>query len=161
LEQAETSPTAARNRVWVVCSVTWVERAPQEAWEVFWAAVLVNCSSDSSKVVGWTDCDRSLSFGTVLKGTAWGRPDDRIGIGGVVEGLSPIARAYFAAGGLGILIGDGQLNYRPEQILEIFYAFSVNKWATMSFDYQFVDNPGYNADRGPVSIFSGRLHAQF
>ena len=113
------------------------------------------------EIIGWTDCDESLSFGTVLKGNAWGRPDDKIGVAGVVEGLSPIARAYFAAGGLGILIGDGQLNYRPERIFEIYYAYSLNKWVTLTFDYQFVDNPGYNADRGPVSIFSGRLHAQF
>jgi high affinity Mn2+ porin len=113
------------------------------------------------EIIGWTDCDESLSFGTVLKGNAWGRPDDKIGVAGVVEGLSPIARAYFAAGGLGILIGDGQLNYRPEQILEAYYAYSLNKWATLTFDYQFVDNPGYNADRGPISVFSGRLHAQF
>ena len=113
------------------------------------------------EIIGWTDCDESLSFGTVLKGNAWGRPDDKIGVAGVVEGLSPIARAYFAAGGLGILIGDGQLNYRPEQILEAYYAYSLNKWATLTFDYQFIDNPGYNADRGPVSVFSGRLHAQF
>jgi high affinity Mn2+ porin len=113
------------------------------------------------EIIGWTDCDRSLSFGSVLKGSAWGRPDDKIGVGGVVEGLSPIARAYFAAGGLGILIGDGQLNYRPEQIFEIFYALSLNKWATLTLDYQYVNNPAYNADRGPVSIFSGRFHAQF
>ena len=113
------------------------------------------------EVIGWTDCDESFSLGTVLKGTAWGRPDDKIGVGGVVEGLSPIARAYFAAGGLGILIGDGQLNYRPEKIFEAYYAYSLNKWATLTFDYQFIDNPAYNADRGPVSVFSGRLHAQF
>ena len=113
------------------------------------------------EIIGWTDCDESLSFGTVLKGNAWGRSDDKIGVGGVVEGLSPIARAYFAAGGLGILIGDGQLNYRPEQILEVYYAYSLNRSATLTFDYQFVNNPGYNADRGPVSIFSGRLHALF
>jgi high affinity Mn2+ porin len=113
------------------------------------------------EIIGWTDCDESLSFGTVLKGSAWGRPDDKIGVAGVVEGLSPIARAYFAAGGLGILIGDGQLNYRPEQILEAYYAYRLNQWATLTFDYQFIVNPGYNADRGPVSIFAGRLHAEF
>jgi high affinity Mn2+ porin len=121
----------------------------------------VSWSPGIVEIIGWTDCSESLSFGTVLKGNAWGRPDDKIGVAGVVEGISSIARAYFAAGGLGILIGDGQLNYRPEQILEVFYAYSVNKWATLTFDYQFVDNPGYNASRGPVSIFSGRLHAQF
>jgi high affinity Mn2+ porin len=113
------------------------------------------------EIIGWTDCNKSLSFGTVLKGNAWGRPNDKIGVAGVIEGLSPEARAYFAAGGLGILIGDGQLNYSPEQILEAYYAYSLNKWATLTFDYQFIVNPGYNADRGPVSIFSGRLHAEF
>jgi high affinity Mn2+ porin len=111
--------------------------------------------------IGWTDCDESLSLGAVLKGTSWGRANDKIGLGGVVEGLSPEARAYFAAGGLGILIGDGQLNYRQEKILEAYYAYSLNKWATLTFDYQFIVNPGYNADRGPVSIFAGRLHAEF
>jgi len=114
-----------------------------------------------TEIMGWTDCSESLSFGTVLTGTAWGRPNDKIGVAGVVEGLSAVARLYFAAGGMGILIGDGQLNYRREQILEAYYAYSLNKWATLTFDYQFINNPGYNADRGPVSVFSGRFHAEF
>lgn len=113
------------------------------------------------EVMGWTDCDDSFSLGAVLKGTSWGRPNDKIGVAGVTEGLSPEARAYFVAGGLGILIGDGQLNYRRENVLEAYYAYSVNKWATLTLDYQFVVNPGYNTDRGPVSIFSVRTHAEF
>jgi high affinity Mn2+ porin len=113
------------------------------------------------EIMGWTDCSESLSFGTVLKGTAWGRPDDRVGVGGLVEGLSPIARAYFAAGGLGITIGDGALNYRTERILEAYYAYSISKWTTFSLDYQYIVNPGYNADRGPVSVFAARFHAEF
>ena len=28
-------------------------------------------------------------------------------------------------------------------------------------DYQHITNPAYNADRGPVDIFGGRLHAEF
>jgi high affinity Mn2+ porin len=111
--------------------------------------------------IGWTDCDRSLSLGAVLKGSSWSRPDDKIGIGGVIEGLSPEARAYFAAGGLGILIGEGQLNYRNEKVLEAYYSYSLNKWASLTFDYQFITNPAYNADRGPVSIFTSRFHAEF
>jgi high affinity Mn2+ porin len=114
-----------------------------------------------TEIMGWTDCTESLSFGTVLTGTSWGRPNDKIGIAGVIEGLSGEARAYFAAGGLGILIGDGQLNYRREKIFEAYYAYSLNKWATLTLDYQFISNPGYNADRGPVSVFSGRFHAEF
>ena len=79
----------------------------------------------------------------------------------MVEGLSREARAYFAAGGLGILIGDGALNYRPERVVEAFYAYSVNKAATVTFDYQYFVNPAYNADRGPVSIFATRLHVEW
>jgi len=113
------------------------------------------------EIIGWTDCDQSLSAGAVLKGTSWGRPNDNIGVAGVIEGLSPVARAYFAAGGLGILIGDGALNYRPEKILETYYSYGLNAWSSLTFDYQFVADPAYNADRGPVHIFAGRLHAQF
>ena len=86
---------------------------------------------------------------------------DTLGVAGVAEGLSAISRRYFAAGGMGILIGDGKLNYRPEMVLETYYAFSPVKWAALTIDYQLIANPGYNADRGPVSIFSGRIHAAF
>jgi high affinity Mn2+ porin len=113
------------------------------------------------EIIAWTDCDEALTAGAVLKGTSWGRPDDTIGVAGLIEGLSPEAQAYFAAGGLGILIGDGALNYRPEKIVETYYSYSLNAWSALTFDYQFVDDPAYNADRGPVHIFAGRLHAEF
>jgi high affinity Mn2+ porin len=135
-----------------------VEQAITDDFGVFSRA---SWNAGKTEKIGWTDTDESISFGGVLKGTTWGRPSDKVGIGGVVEGLSPEARAYFAAGGLGILIGDGALNYRPEQVLETFYAYSLNKWATLTFDYQFVVNPAYNADRGPVSIFGMRVHAEW
>jgi high affinity Mn2+ porin len=67
----------------------------------------------------------------------------------------------FLAAGLRLLIGDGALNYREEKILETFYAYNVNKWTTATFDYQFIANPAHNADRGPVSIFAARVHAEF
>jgi high affinity Mn2+ porin len=121
----------------------------------------VSWDAGQTEKIGWTDCDASVSLGAVLKGTAWGRPDDKVGLAGVFEGLSPEARAYFAAGGLGILIGDGRLNYRREQVVEAYYAYGLNKWSTLTFDYQFIVNPGYNADRGPVSIYAARLHAEF
>jgi len=113
------------------------------------------------EIMGWTDCSESFSLGTVLKGTSWGRPGDKIGVAGLVEGLSPEARTYFAAGGLGILIGDGKLNYREEKILEAYYAYGFNNWTTLTLDYQLIVNPGYNADRGPVSVYSARFHAEF
>ena len=80
---------------------------------------------------------------------------------GDINGLSTAHRDFLAAGGNGLLIGDGQLNYRTERILESYYAIAIDKGLTLSADYQFIDNPAYNADRGPVSIFSGRLHGEF
>jgi high affinity Mn2+ porin len=114
-----------------------------------------------NQILSFTDVDSSLSGGISVKGSSWGRPNDTVGIGGAVNGLSAANRDFLAAGGLGLLIGDGQLNYRPERVLETFYAYSLNKNVTLTADYQLITNPAYNADRGPVSIFSGRLHGEF
>ena len=114
-----------------------------------------------TEIMAFTDIDASLSLGLSLKGAKWGRPDDVIGIGGAINALSVDHRDFIAAGGLGILIGDGQLNYRQERILETYYAYALNKQLTLTADYQLITNPAYNADRGPVSIFSGRLHGEF
>ena len=114
-----------------------------------------------TEIMAFADIDASLSLGASIKGTRWGRPDDVIGIGGAINALSSDHRDFIAAGGLGVLIGDGQLNYRRERILESYYAFALNKQLTLTGDYQLITNPAYNADRGPVHVFSGRLHGEF
>ncbi|HXC25393.1 MAG TPA: carbohydrate porin [Gemmatimonadaceae bacterium] len=121
----------------------------------------VSYSPDLDEILGGTDCGESVTLGGVLKGRWWRRLNDVIGVSGVVGGLSPAARAYFAAGGMGILIGDGALNYRHEKGLEAYYAYALKRWATLSFDYQYIANPGYNADRGPVPIYAIRTHVAF
>jgi high affinity Mn2+ porin len=113
-----------------------------------------------TEVMGWTDCDESLSLGAALHGAAWKRPNDTLGLGGVVEGLSGDARAFFSAGGMGIVIGDGRMQYATEQVVEAYYSLAVARRASLTLDYQFVRNPAYNADRGPVSIWGARLHAE-
>jgi high affinity Mn2+ porin len=118
-------------------------------------------NNGKTEIMSFTDIDASASFGGVLNGNRWGRPDDRIGLAGAINALSADHRAFIAAGGLGILIGDGALNYHPEKILETYYSYALQKKMALTFDYQFITNPAYNADRGPVSIFSGRLHAEF
>ena len=114
-----------------------------------------------NEILSFTDIDRSLSGGLSIKGSFWSRPNDTVGIGGAINGLSAAHRDYLAAGGIGLLIGDGRLSYSPEQIFEIYYAYSISKNLTLTADYQLVTNPSYNADRGPVSIFSGRVHGEF
>jgi high affinity Mn2+ porin len=114
-----------------------------------------------TEIMAFTDIDASLATGLSIRGARWGRPDDVIGIGGAINALSKDHRDFIAAGGLGVLIGDGALNYRRERIFETYYAYALNKQITLTADYQFITNPAYNADRGPVSVFSGRFHGEF
>jgi high affinity Mn2+ porin len=110
----------------------------------------------------FTDADRSVSAGVSLKGTAWRRGSDRIALAGIVNGISGEFERYLNAGGLGPLIGDGQLPHPgAEQILETYYNVEVRPWAHLTLDYQWARNPAYNSDRGPVSIVAVRLHLQF
>ncbi len=110
----------------------------------------------------FSDIDRTLSAGLSLNGKVWGRASDTLALAGVINGISGTHQQYFANGGLGILIGDGQLpHYGPESILETHYDVGVAKALHVAVDYQFVNNPGYDRDRGPVSIFAARIHSQF
>jgi len=110
----------------------------------------------------FTDIDRTVSGGVSINGKNWGRPDDTVGIAGVVNNISGVHQAFFNAGGLGILIGDGQLpNPGLEKIFETYYSYALSPEMRVSFDYQFIANPAYNRDRGPVNVFAGRFHAQF
>ena len=114
-----------------------------------------------NEILSFTDIDRSVSGGVSVKGSYWGRPNDTFALGGAINGLSSAHRDFLAAGGKGLLIGDGRLNYDNERILETYYAVSLSKAFIFTADYQLIANPAYNADRGPVSIFSGRLHGEF
>jgi high affinity Mn2+ porin len=110
----------------------------------------------------FTEINRSIATGLSVKGDRWHRPNDTFGIAGVVNDISKDARNYFAAGGLGILIGDGQLPKAGlEKILEVYYNISVTTGINFTLDYQHVENPAYDAARGPVDIMGFRVHAEF
>ncbi|MBV9510139.1 MAG: carbohydrate porin [Caulobacteraceae bacterium] len=110
----------------------------------------------------YTDIDRTIVVGLSLKGSKWSRGDDTVGLAAVVNGISKVHEEYLNDGGLGILVGDGKLPHPgPEAIVESYYSWAAVKGAHLAFDYQFVENPAYNRDRGPVSILSVRLHAAF
>ncbi len=106
----------------------------------------------------FTQIDRSVSGGVRIKGSSWNRPKDHIGIAAVANYLSGDQRRFLAAGGVGFIIGDGRLNYGPESIVEAYYSLHAIQGWTFSADYQHIQNPAYNRDRGPVSVFSIRLH---
>ncbi len=122
----------------------------------------VGANSGAMEAYEFTEINDSLSAGLHWGGTAWNRPQDNAGLAVAVNAISAAARGYFAAGGLGILIGDGRLpDYGRETVVETFYCMRVVDAVSLSADYQYVTNPAYNRDRGPVSIFSARLHAEF
>ncbi len=109
----------------------------------------------------YTDIDRTIAAGLSLTGKRWGRPDDTFGFAAIANAITPVHAQFLNDGGLGILIGDGQLPHPGlEQIIEAYYQFPIHAWKVM-FDYQFVVNPAYNRDRGPVSIGGIRLHSEF
>lgn len=110
----------------------------------------------------FTDVDRTLSAGISLQGTRWRRSDDTVGVVGIVNGISAARQRYLEAGGLGILVGDGRLPHPgTEKIIESYYSLSLLRCLQLSLDYQWIGNPAYNRDRGPVSVYAVRVHAQF
>jgi high affinity Mn2+ porin len=125
------------------------------------AFLRASVNEGSKEAYEFTEINRSLSGGLSLKGGRWGRHDDTLGLAAAVNGLSGAARDYFAAGGTGILIGDGALNFGPEKIIEAYYSLHVHKHLSVTLNYQHVNNPAYNRDRGPVSIYGARVHSEF
>ncbi len=114
-----------------------------------------------TETYSFTEVERSVTVGMSMAGTRWGRADDVLGIAGIRNGLSQAHRDYLAAGGTGVFIGDGRLNYRPEDIVEAYYNVRVSKAATLGLDVQKIFHPAYNADRGPVLVAGARLHVEF
>jgi high affinity Mn2+ porin len=107
----------------------------------------------------FTDTNWTATFGASIKGEKWKQPDDVIGAAFIISGISKANQDYHAAGGIGILTGDGALNYGPEKNLELYYDHKFSKYFHGALDYQFVDDPAFNKDRGPIpAIFALRLH---
>ena len=120
-------------------------------------------SWNNGKTESWafTEIDRSIATGLSRKGAAWGRGDDVAGIAGIVDGLSSDHRRYLAAGGYGFIVGDGRLNYGPEEIVEAYYDVRIVKGIWITPDIQYAEHPGYNRDRGGLPIFAIRGHFEY
>jgi high affinity Mn2+ porin len=110
----------------------------------------------------FTDIDRAVSVGLSLQGTSWHRAQDALALAAIDNGISAARERFLNAGGLGILVGDGRLpNPGPERIIETYYSLAVLANVHLSFDYQWIEHPAYNRDRGPASVVAARVHAQF
>jgi hypothetical protein len=107
----------------------------------------------------YTEVDRTLAVGGDLEGELWGRPYDKIGVAYVINALSAQHREYLALGGIGgLTLGDGALHYGTERILETYYRLTIWRKFAITFDFQYIVNPGYNQDRGPALVPGFRIH---
>ncbi len=110
----------------------------------------------------FTDIDRTLSLGLSVQGARWHRAGDTVGLVLIDNDISAARERFLDAGGLGLLAGDGRLPHPgPEQIVETYYSLAVLRHAHLSLDYQWIDHPAYNRDRGPATVIAARLHAEF
>lgn len=120
-------------------------------------------SDGKTETLAFTEVDSSLSTGLLFKGDRWGRADDSFGTALMIDWISADRLRFLQAGGVSFFIGDGIRNFlsAPEQILENFYSFSLSKNQWLTADWQWIRNPAYNAQRGPVNILGARYHLEF
>jgi high affinity Mn2+ porin len=130
----------------------------QKFSERFGAFSRLSWNDGSTESWTFTEVDQSVTAGLSWTPQFFKEHADTLGVAAIVNDISLPHRNYLAAGGYGFLLGDGRLNYASEKILETFYLIHVTKEWSVTFDYQFISDPAYNADRGPVSVFAGRLH---
>jgi high affinity Mn2+ porin len=109
----------------------------------------------------FTAIDRLVTGGVSLGGQRWHRQFDTVATEITACGLSGAHASYLAHGGYDFLIGDGRLEYGPETTWESYYSARLFPGFFASLDFQHVNNPAYNEDRGPVRIYSLRLHMEF
>jgi len=130
----------------------------QELNDYLGSFVRASWNDGETETWAFTEIDRSISMGLCANGAHWNRKNDRLGWAVVTSGLSTPHRNYLKAGGMGFELGDGNLNYGCEHLSELYYSMGVFKGIYISETYQLLIHPGYNRDRGPVQVFSMRLH---
>lgn len=118
-------------------------------------------SDGRTEVYAFGPTDRSIAFGALSKGGAWGRPRDVTGLGLGFGWISDEHAEYLRRGGVDGFVGDGTLRQGVENVAEAFYSVCLANVFWLSADYQHITNPAYNRDRGPVDIVAGRLHVEF
>jgi len=108
----------------------------------------------------YTEVDQTVEAGLALDGAQWNRKFDKAGVVFVSNGIARDHQFYLHHGGLGFLLGDGNLNYGRETIFESYYNLHVWKGIFAGVDLQHINNPGYNRDRGPVLVPGFRMHVE-
>jgi carbohydrate-selective porin OprB len=109
----------------------------------------------------YTEVDQTIAAGADLAGKPWHRKNDKVGSVFVSNGIGADHQEYLKLGGRGFLLGDGGLNYGRENLFESYYTAHVWRGLFVGPDLQYVSNPGYNRDRGPVVVLGFRVHLEY
>jgi hypothetical protein len=117
-------------------------------------------SDGQTEVYAYTATDRSASIGLMANGAGWHRPSDVSGIGYNAGWISKAHADYLKMGGVDGFIGDGAITPAAEKSLDMFYSVNFRKGLWFTGDYQHITNPGFNSARGPVNVFTVRIHGE-
>jgi hypothetical protein len=109
----------------------------------------------------YTEVDQTVEAGADYAGSRWRRPVDKVGVAFVSNAIKADHQEYLKLGGLGFLLGDGNLNYGRENIVESYYNWHAWRGMFYAVDVQHIGDPGYNRDRGPAWVGSVRAHVDF
>ncbi len=116
---------------------------------------------DQHESFAYTEVGQTILFGGDYNGRSWSRPNDKLGVAFVSNAIKRDHQNYLHYGGLGFLLGDGNLHYGREDILEWYY--NAHLWHGLfgSVGGTQIAHPGYNTDRGPVYVTTVRTHIDF
>jgi hypothetical protein len=109
----------------------------------------------------YTEVDQTAEAGADYAGGRWRRPADKIGLAVVSNAIKRDHQEYLRLGGIGFILGDGNLRYGRENIVESYYNLHAWRGLFYAVDVQHIANPGYNRDRGPAWVGSVRAHVDF
>jgi hypothetical protein len=118
-------------------------------------------NEDQHESFAYTEVGQTILFGGDYNGRSWRRSNDKVGVAYVSNAIKRDHQNYLHYGGLGFLLGDGNLRYGREDIMEWYYNAHVWRGLYGMIGGTQIAHPGYNTDRGPVYVTTVRAHIDF
>jgi hypothetical protein len=118
-------------------------------------------NEDQHESFAYTEVGQTVLFGGDYNGQSWHRSNDKVGVAFVSNAIKRDHQNYLHYGGLGFLLGDGNLTYGREDIVEWYYNAHVWHGLYGMFGGTEIAHPGYNTVRGPVYVTTVRAHIDF
>jgi hypothetical protein len=118
-------------------------------------------NEDQHESFVYTEVGQTILFGGDYNGHCWHRLNDKVGVAFVSNAIKRDHQNYLHYGGLGFLLGDGNLRYGREDILEWYYNAHLWRGLFAMVGGTQIAHPGYNTDRGPVYVTTVRAHIDF